>query len=147
MEKFYSVSIKNVAVCIIILLTLFLATCIKTDVSNADLVISVTDVFMYTPDTSGLKIMWKDASTAADSITKYNIYFHTNADSNWQLIKTVDKTNSPSTIVRRDEIPSDSSVLYFGVANVGKGEKSSDIHTSSDASAYSKKWVVNWPPN
>lgn len=128
----------------IIVVSLFIF-CSQTETRDNVSKEMVEGSLLFTPKSDSLLIFWDESSTSQDTIVEYQVLFHTQSDTNWKLLKNVEKSNSPRVIVSRSEVPLNETIFFFGVKNVSKSGKTSKLHSTSDPTAYSKNLTIHWP--
>ena len=106
---------------------------------------TLEDEIVITVESDSVVIRWDDPSVDADSVTSYELYYHTVADKAWKLLRDKIPVTRPAQVkIYRNEIVSSDSIFYFGTVSVAKNGKKSDIHSSQDSSAEPPDWVLHW---
>jgi len=103
------------------------------------------EMYMRVNNKDSITFFWDAVYNYFDTIQYYEVFYHGTSDTNWQLLKShIPVSNNPKTIIYRNEILSDDSILYFGVRCVTMEGIASDLHSCTESTASPPKWVLIW---
>ena len=91
-------------------------------------------------------LYWDAPLDFPDSVDHYELFYRTDRDSGWTILKrNIQASKELNAVVRRNEVAALDSFFYFGVRSVAKNGVKSDFHFSSDTDAVpTGGWKLLW---
>ena len=102
-------------------------------------------LYMETEASDSLTLYWGAPVAHADSVNSYELFYCTQTNSTYNLLKSIPASVNPSVVVHRNEVSSTDSIFYFQVRSVMKSGLKSDFNTSADSDAIpAGGWFLFW---
>lgn len=115
----------------------------KDDRSDNEL--SVSKRYLKLNDKDSIKVYWDAVQNYFDTVESYNLYYHTLSDTEWKILKgQIPQSDSPRITIKRNEILSDDSILFFGVTSITLEGAESNLHSCEDSTADPPNWAAIW---
>jgi hypothetical protein len=102
-------------------------------------------LYLEIEERDSVTLAWDAPLANADSVTSYELSYHTEKNLTSLPLKTITASPKPLAVIQRDELPATDSVFYFHVRSVLKSGLKSDYHNSSDTDAIpGGGWFLLW---
>jgi hypothetical protein len=103
-----------------------------------------TPVMEYN-ERDSIVLCWDTPPEEADSISSYEVFYHTKDDQQYTLLKSFSTSANPKLVIRRIDLPIKDTIFYFHIRSVLKSGFISDFHNSSDTNALPQGgWYLLW---
>lgn len=101
--------------------------------------------FMEVRNSRTVALAWTPPEENKDSIESYELWYKTNNNQIYNLLKNVTASDSPSVVLNRDSIPDPDSIFYFRIRTVMKNGSKSGYHYTTDTNAVPRDgWFLLW---
>lgn len=115
----------------------------KDDQPNTGIPVGTTYLKVNYNDTA--TFYWDAVYNYFDTVESYTLYYHTLSDTNWKILKSqIPQADSPRVVIKREEIPVNDSILFFGVTSMTLEGVESDLHSCTDSTANPPNWAIIW---
>jgi hypothetical protein len=131
---------------IIVTVAVLLLCAPATEIRNIPIVKNDTKLYREISDADTVVIAWDPSPWNPDSVKYYELFYRPFNDSKLTLVKgNIPPSKNPEVVIRRTDISSTDSLLYFSIRYVTNGGLTSDYHLSSDSTAIpAGGWFLIW---
>lgn len=143
-EKIPGLSPGGPILFIIIIIFLFY-NCSKPSEDIPNNKVKSCKVYYRVANKDSICVYWDKVYNFVDTITHYELFYHSNMDTNWISIKNlIPVSDSPHVIVYRNDLSMEDSIFFLGVKCITEDGVSSDMHSCLDTTANPPMWGLIW---